>query len=210
MADNENVADGSAEGGEKPGIGKKKLFIIIGIALVVVIGASFGAYTYLKGDDTSEDSELITEDGTLSEDTGEDSVDAADKGDSKKKNGKKTEGQSVAEAISEQKEPPKEEIGFGETYKFAPFSLNLANLENHYIRVQISLEYSGGEAQKKELEVRTPQLRDAIINIIGSKTKEFLLAPDGKDALRKEILIRMNRYMKTKIDAVYITDIIIE
>ena len=104
----------------------------------------------------------------------------------------------------------KDDIGFGETYKFAPFSLNLANFENHYIRVQISLEYSGGEKQKKELEIRTPQLRDAIISIIGSKTKEFFLAPDGKDALRKEILIRMNRYMKTKIDAVYITDIIIE
>ena len=74
----------------------------------------------------------------------------------------------------------------------------------------ISIEYSGGESQKNEIEARIPQLRDAVINIIGSKTKEFLLAPDGKDALRKEILIRINRYMKTKIDAVYITDIIIE
>ncbi len=208
MADNENVADGSGEGAEKTGMGKKKLFIIIGAALAVVLGVSFGAYTYLKGDDTSENSELITEDGTSAE--ADDAEKAADKSDAGEKDGKKVEGQSIAEAISEQNGSTKEEIGFGETYKLAPFSLNLANLENHYIRVQISLEYSGGEAQKKELEVRTPQLRDAIINIIGSKTKEFLLAPDGKDALRKEILIRMNRYMKTKIDAVYITDIIIE
>ncbi|MFY7929076.1 MAG: flagellar basal body-associated FliL family protein, partial [Oligoflexus sp.] len=91
------------------------------------------------------------------------------------------------------------------------FNLNLGNaLENRYIRIEISLEYRGGEAQKHEIEKRMPQLRDAIIGIIQRKTREFLLSPDGKEALRKEILTRINRYMKMRIESVYITDILIE
>ena len=91
------------------------------------------------------------------------------------------------------------------------FNLNLGNaLENRFVRLEVTLEFTGGEQQKKEIMKRLPQLRDAVINVVSRKTREFLLAPDGKDALRKEILIRVNRYMKTKIEAVYITDILIE
>ena len=183
--------------------------------MLLAAGLGFGAYTFLSGDDKAagEGEQVITEESVEAD------KDAKD-GDAKE--GEAKEGESKDEKPGDEKtgekgkedEIPKydskKEVGFGETYKFEPFSLNLANLENHYIRVSISIEYSGGDKQKNELNARIPQLRDAIINIIGSKTKEFLLAPDGKDALRKEILIRMNRYMKTKIDAVYITDIIIE
>lgn len=102
-------------------------------------------------------------------------------------------------------------IDFGETYKMQTFNLNLGNaLENRYIRIEISLEYKGGAEQKKEIEVRLPQLRDAIIGILQRKTREFLLSPDGKESLRKELLIRINRYMTKKIESVYITDLLIE
>ena len=103
------------------------------------------------------------------------------------------------------------DIDFGETYKMQTFNLNLGNaLENRYIRIEISLEYKGGAEQKKEIEVRLPQLRDAIIGILQRKTREFLLSPDGKESLRKELLIRINRYMTKKIESVYITDLLIE
>ncbi len=102
-------------------------------------------------------------------------------------------------------------IDFGETYKLQTFNLNLGNaLENRYIRIEISLEYKGGAEQKKELDVRLPQLRDAIIGILQRKTREFLLSPDGKESLRKELLIRINRYMTKKVESVYITDLLIE
>jgi flagellar FliL protein len=106
---------------------------------------------------------------------------------------------------------PHLDIDFGDTYKMAGFNINLGNaLENRYVRLEISLEYKGGDATKQEIEKRLPQLRDAIIGILQRKTREFLLAPDGKEALRKEILTRINRYMKTKVEAVYITDMLIE
>ena len=102
-------------------------------------------------------------------------------------------------------------IDFGETYKMQTFNLNLGNaMENRYIRIEISLEYRGGGDQKKEIERRLPQLRDAIIGIMQRKTREFLLSPDGKESLRKELLIRINRYMTKKIESVYITDLLIE
>lgn len=114
-------------------------------------------------------------------------------------------------AGAEKEKKVESNIDFGETYKMQTFNINLGNaLENRYLRIEISLEYKGGAEQKKELEVRLPQLRDAIIGILQRKTREFLLSPDGKEALRKELLIRINRYMTKKIESVYITDLLIE
>lgn len=101
--------------------------------------------------------------------------------------------------------------GFGETYAFKPFHLNLGNpLENHYVRLEVAIEYKGGATQKEEIEKRLPQLRDAVVSVASRKSREFLLGPDGKDQLRREILIRVNRYMGKPVESVYITDILIE
>ncbi len=74
----------------------------------------------------------------------------------------------------------------------------------------MAIEYKGGAEQLKEIEGRLPQLRDAIISVASRKTREFLLGPDGKDQLRLEVLNRINQYMTRKVEAVYITDMIIE
>jgi flagellar protein FliL len=104
-----------------------------------------------------------------------------------------------------------EGVDFGCTAPLTPFHLNLGNpLENRYIRLEVSLEYGCAEEQKAEIEKRLPQLRDAIISVTSRKTREFLLGPDGKEQLRKEIHNRVNHYMTKKIDDVYITDILIE
>ena len=209
MAENDESQESAESAGEAKGLlaGKSKKLMII-LAAIAAVALSGGIYFAISGNgsNSGEGSEVISEETV--EEGSADETKAESKKDQEKADNK--DGDAKKDSEEESKYNSKKEIGFGETFKFKPFSLNLANLENHYIRVQISLEYSGGETHKNELIARTPQLRDAIISIIGSKTKEFLLAPDGKDALRKEILIRINRYMKTKIDSVYITDIIIE
>ena len=83
-------------------------------------------------------------------------------------------------------------------------------MENRYVRLEVSIEYRGGEEQRKELERRIPQLRDTVISLVSRKTREFLLSPDGKDQLRKEMLVRMNRYTSKPVESVFITDILIE
>ena len=55
-----------------------------------------------------------------------------------------------------------------------------------------------------------PQLRDAIVGVVSKQTRDMILDPDGKAQLRREMLIRLNRYMNKPVEAVYITDILIE
>lgn len=127
---------------------------------------------------------------------------------------KEGEGHGGGEGKGEKKAEVKKDVelaDFGKTYDMKTFHLNLGNpLENHYVRIEVSLEYSGGEDQKAEIEARLPQLRDAVVSIVSRKTREFLLAPDGKNQLRKEILTRINRYMTKPIKSVFITDLLIE
>lgn len=215
---------------------RKKKLLIMAILGVLLIGASgAGAFMFLSGGDKSKAAgeQEITAKGTADnvdehsdekkDETKKDEGSAAaqdegagkatdasgDKaeGDKGAKDDKKADGTSVDAKGGK----PHLDIDFGDTFKMAGFNINLGNaLENRYVRLEISLEYKGGDATKQEIEKRMPQLRDAIIGILQRKTREFLLAPDGKEALRKEILTRINRYMKTKIEAVYITDMLIE
>jgi len=102
-------------------------------------------------------------------------------------------------------------VDFGCTTTFQPFHLNLGNpLENRYVRLEIAVEFGCSEELKAEIDKRLPQLRDAVISVTSRKTREFLLGPDGKEQLRKEIFTRINHYMSRKVDDVYITDILIE
>ncbi len=102
-------------------------------------------------------------------------------------------------------------VNFGRIYEFRPFHLNLGNpMENRYIRLGIAIEYKSGNEQLREIEARKVQLRDAIVSIVGEKTREFILTPDGKDQLRLEIFNQINQYMDRKIEAVYISDLIVE
>jgi flagellar basal body-associated protein FliL len=106
---------------------------------------------------------------------------------------------------------PEATLGFGATYTFKPFHLNLGNpLENRYVRIEVAAEYKGGDPQKVELEARLPQLRDAVISVVQGKSREFILSPTGKDRLRYEITTQINQLMTKKIENVYITDLIIE
>lgn len=191
---------------------KKRLIILIALGSLLVIGIGVGAAVFLSGGKATTDIEVDAADTRLEVASGEpEQIPAAEASADTAK-----AGSSNTQAGSNQARPAEGSVSdlgidFGDTYKMKTFHLNLGNaLENRYVRLEVTLEYSGGEEQKREIEKRMPQLRDAVISIVSRKTREFILAPDGKDAIRKEILIRINRYMKTKIDAVYITDILIE
>lgn len=219
---------------------KKKLLLLGIIGTLVLLGGGGGAFFFLsKGKKDHKEEEISKESaeaegdakkegdsGAGKDETGDAKKDAA-KDDAKKVEGdaKKEEGKGDEAKKDGKGDPAKDEkageagkdqkaesnIDFGETYKMQTFNINLGNaLENRYLRIEISLEYKGGAEQKKEIEVRLPQLRDAIIGILQRKTREFLLSPDGKEALRKELLIRINRYMTKKVESVYITDLLIE
>jgi len=139
-------------------------------------------------------------------------------GEKKEEHGEKKEehggGHGEAPKAEEKKDPKTsklEGVDFGCTVPIPAFHLNLGNpLENHYLRLEIAVEYDCEAITRAEFDKRLPQLRDAAIAVTSRKSREFLLGPDGKTQLRKEIFNRLNQYMNHKVDDIYITDILIE
>lgn len=203
---------------------KRKLIIIIagGAVLTAVIGG--GLAFFLGGGDTQmaakpgvEQPAPSGEHGAKPEGHGE--AAAPEHGAKPEGHGEaKAEGHGEAAKAGEHGAAPApatagaaSNVDFGCTTTFQPFHLNLGNpLENRYVRLEIAVEFGCSEELKAEIDKRLPQLRDAIISVTSRKTREFLLGPDGKEQLRKEIYTRINHYMSRKVDDVYITDILIE
>jgi flagellar FliL protein len=100
------------------------------------------------------------------------------------------------------------------TLNLESFLVNLADKdESRYVKASFKLGL-GGEKEAEELgknSVFLAATRDAIISILTSKTSEELLTAEGKDALRKEILTKVNVLMaKGKVQEVYIVDFVVQ
>ena len=201
---------------------KKKLLIMGGVGLLVVLLGAGGAFFFLsKGSkkaaaqnppETHGEQATAEADGEAKKDDGH--------GDAKKDDGhgdaKKDDGHGEAKKGDGKGDGKKEKTdtaasNYGQTFPLKPFHMNLGNpLENRYLRLEVTLEYRGGEPQKTELDSRVPQIRDIVVSTSSRKTMEFLLGPDGKDQLRYEIFTRLNQVLDKKVEAVYITDILVE
>lgn len=123
--------------------------------------------------------------------------------------------QGAAKAAEEHKaEKPKEEEapkGLGPLVKLEDFVVNLLDeQESRYLKASISLEMEKPEAVA-EVEQRLPQVRDAILLLIGSKTFVELRDVQGKLQLRAELLAKVNELLKAgKVTQVYFTDFVIQ
>lgn len=208
-----------------PAKNKKMLLLGVGAFLIILIGGSAAFFLWKKGPSHAEPASTSEEKGAhktdatpaeLPKESDKKSTEAGEKKEEGKKESKdheETKGDKDHKAESTVAAPPEDNAGpsMGDTYRFETFHLNLGNpLYNHYIRMNLSLEYRNGDLQRNEIEKRKDQLRDIIITVTGKKTREFLLSPDGKDQLRLEITKSINRYLQQPIEAVYITDFLIE
>lgn len=214
MAEGDEEQGAENEDGQQGGGKRRGLFLIIGLVILGLAGGGVGYFLASGGGDSSAGDEESVE--PVEAETGEaasaDSEEATEdeSSDAEKtaSDGEASEGEGDQNTTSSASQ---ENFEFGESFSFKSFHLNLGNpLENRYIRMEIAVEYLGGESQKMELEARTPQLRDAVISVTSKKTREFLLSPDGKDRLRLEILNQINQYLNKKVERVFITDMIIE
>ena len=80
--------------------------------------------------------------------------------------------------------------------KLETFTVNLADQES-YLQTDIQLLLGDASLQSK-IKERMPEVRDALIRLLSSKTAEELALQDGKDALANEILQTMNDVLKVK------------
>ncbi len=80
----------------------------------------------------------------------------------------------------------------------------------HYVKASITVELTN-EAVQAEVQQRMPQMRDAILMLIGNKTFEELQDLQGKKQLKAELQSRINTFLQTgKVTSVYFTNFVVQ
>lgn len=74
-----------------------------------------------------------------------------------------------------------------------PFVLNLAE-PGRFLKVTMQIEIVDAALQPS-VESRIPQLRDAVITLVSSKSADSVSTPDGKFQLKDDLLLRANQAM---------------
>ncbi len=81
----------------------------------------------------------------------------------------------------------------------------------HFLKTNIVLELDSNEKTGEEITKRIPQIRDLVINILASKTKEKIIEKEGKDQVRSEIINHINQLMSIgKVRNIFFQDFIIQ
>jgi flagellar FliL protein len=80
----------------------------------------------------------------------------------------------------------------------------------HYVKASITVELNN-ENVKAEVEQRMPQMRDAILLLIGNKTYEELQDLQGKKQLKAELQNRINSFLTTgQVISIYFTNFVVQ
>ena len=104
-----------------------------------------------------------------------------------------------------------EEAHIGPMVEIKEFVVNIISQDvAHYVKASMSLELDR-ETTLDEVNKRMPQIRDAILLLIGNKTYEELQDIQGKNQIKAEVKSRINSFLKTgKVNNVYLTDFVVQ
>lgn len=91
------------------------------------------------------------------------------------------------------------------------FTVNLADSGvDAYARVSITIELSN-EKVRQEVDRRLPIIKDAIIDVISSKTSSFVRTPEGRENLRLELIKRINTILfEGGVRNIYFTEFVVQ
>ncbi len=90
-----------------------------------------------------------------------------------------------------------------------PFVLNLTE-QGKYLKVSMQFEFSDASYQPLVAD-KIPQLRDAIIILISSKSSESVSSPEGKFQLKDELILRANQAVgKDAFKNLYFTEFVMQ
>ncbi len=108
----------------------------------------------------------------------------------------------------EKKEAKQDE---GINFALDPFVVNLTDQgANKFLKISVQLELSNVAVQEKA-KAKSPQLRDAVISLLTSKSSDSLMNPDGKLQLKDEINVRANQILgPNSVRNVYLTDFVMQ
>jgi len=92
------------------------------------------------------------------------------------------------------------------------FIVNIISQEDskHYVKASLSIELSNAGAQE-EINQRMPQIRDAILMLVGNKTYEELQDLQGKRQLKAEMIVKINSFLRAgQVNNIYFTDFVVQ
>lgn len=104
-----------------------------------------------------------------------------------------------------------EENDIGPLYPLKTFIVNLADPGGkRYLRVTMEFELTN-EKLIDEINKRLPQIRDAILMILPTRTIEDVQSVQGKEAIRKEIMDKINNLLNNgAITNIYFTEFVVQ
>jgi flagellar FliL protein len=99
----------------------------------------------------------------------------------------------------------------GPLYTLDTMIVNLADQGGkRYLRVTMALELSDSESVAT-IESRLPQVRDAVLMILPTKTYDDVSTTDGKIALRNQVMEKINTLMtKGRVNNIYFTEFVVQ
>ncbi|MEA3469238.1 MAG: flagellar basal body-associated FliL family protein [Thermodesulfobacteriota bacterium] len=99
----------------------------------------------------------------------------------------------------------------GPMVEIKEFIVNIISEEDrHYVKASLTLELNKEEALE-ETNKRMPQIRDAILLLVGNKTYEELHDLQGKKQLKAELVSKINSFLQRgRVKAIYFTDFVVQ
>ena len=182
---------------------KNKLVVIV--AVVLLLGGGGAYYFLFMGDKSAAAEHSGKGEAYASEEHGDDE-----------------NGHGNNEEDEEENDEADEEYDYGGGHGNAkgpilePFVVNLADPgSRRYLRVNLKVKLRRPEESEPLLEARMPQVRDAVLMHLSSKTTNQLLSSEGKASLRKELIAEMNKVLKKKklkkaVKNLYFTEFLIQ
>jgi len=93
-------------------------------------------------------------------------------------------------------------------YPLEPFVVNLADSEDRYLRVAVSLELTTG-ITAEGFKQSESKVRDVVLTLLSSKYYSDIRSAEGKVRLRSEIVNNINSALKKKyVNTAYFTEFI--
>ena len=91
------------------------------------------------------------------------------------------------------------------------FIVNIISADsNHYVKASLTVELTNEEV-REEVEKRMPQMRDAILLLLGNKTYEELQDLQGKRQLKAELKSKINSFLRSgKVKSIYFTNFVVQ
>lgn len=107
--------------------------------------------------------------------------------------------------------PVEDQADIGPMVDIKEFIVNIISEEGtHYVKASLTLELSNEEVLE-EAKKRMPQIRDAVLLLIGNKTFEELQDLQGKKQIKAELKSKINSFLRSgRVKSVYLTDFVVQ